>query len=423
LQIDIQVLRDSMSTLELAAVSRREPRTLSRKASFWTAAAVAGLSLWTSAAPTTTYPIYARTWHLSPTATTAIFAVYPIVLVAFLLLFGQVSDYIGRRVTMLYGLAAMTAGLLFFAVAPSVGWVYAGRALMGVGVGLALTPATAAAVEFSAPGKAARASSITTLATTVGLSLATIIGGGLIQYAPAPRHLDFWVLIGVIALVVPFVWMMPRHTKDESQGRWRPRPVRVPKGIRLLYAAAALAVTTSFAFGSVFLALGAQVARDVIGSTNIFVTGLVLAILSATGGLTAILTRGFPATRQVLAGTGFVTSALVLFEVSARTHSLPLFIVTSLLAGISYGLLFAGGLGLVATHAPAHHRGGTVSAVYLVAYVGQGTVALSLGLIATASGLSTALLIGVIAIGVLAILAFAVAATLAVRGNLEAEVR
>ncbi|GAA3580677.1 MFS transporter [Kribbella ginsengisoli] len=412
-----------MTTLELPVVTAREPRTLSRKASFWTAAAVAGLSLWTSAAPTTTYPLYARTWHLTPTATTAIFAVYPIVLVVFLLVFGQLSDYIGRRTTMLYGLAAMLGGVLLFAVAPSVGWVYAGRALMGVGVGLALAPATAAAVEFSARGKAARASSVTTAATTVGLSLATIVGGGLIQYGPAPRHLDFWVLVAVIAAVFPFVWAMPRHTKDESQGRWRPRPIRVPKGIRLLYAAAALAVTTSFAFGTVFLALGAQLARDLIGSTNIFVTGLVLAILSATGGVTAILTRGFPAGRQVLVGTGFVAAALTLLEVSAQTHSLLLFIVTSLLGGVSYGLLFSGGLGLVATHAPAHHRGGTVSAVYLVAYVGQGAVALSLGAIATASGLSTALLLGVLAIGVLTVLAFGVAGLLAVRGNLEAEAR
>ncbi|MDX6263722.1 MAG: hypothetical protein QOH84_5410, partial [Kribbellaceae bacterium] len=35
----------NMTTLELPAVTAREPRTLSRKASFWTAAAVAGLSL------------------------------------------------------------------------------------------------------------------------------------------------------------------------------------------------------------------------------------------------------------------------------------------------------------------------------------------------------------------------------------------
>jgi MFS family permease len=407
----------TMTTLELPVVTQREPRTLSRKGTFWTAAAVAGLSLWTSAAPTTTYPLYARTWHLTPTATTAIFAVYPIVLVVFLLVFGQLSDYIGRRTAMLYGVGALLAGVLLFAIAPSVGWVYAGRALMGAGVGLALTPATAAAVEFSARGKAALASSITTAATATGLALATIVGGGLIEYAPAPRHLDFWVLLGVIALVLPFVWMMPRHTKDESQGHWRPRPIRVAKSIRLLYAASALAVTTAYAFGSVFLALGAQLARDLIGSTNIFVTGLVLAILSATGGLTAIATRRFPAGRQVLVGTGTVVAALALLEVSASTHSLPLFILTSLLGGISYGLLFSGGLGLITTHAPARHRGGTVSAVYLVAYVGQGAVALTLGLIATASGLSTALLLGVLAIGVLAVLTSVVAALLAVRGG------
>jgi len=398
-------------------VTRRAPRTLSRRASFWTAAAVAGLSLWTSAAPTTAYPLYARTWHLTPTATTAIFAIYPIVLVVFLLIFGQLSDYIGRRATMLYGVGALLAGVLLFAIAPSVGWVYAGRALMGAGVGLALTPATAAAVEFSAHGKASRASSITTAATAAGLSLATLVGGSLIQYAPAPLHLDFWVLLGVVAAVFPFVWLMPRHTKDESQGRWRPRPLTVPKGSRLLYAASALAVTTGYSLGSVFLALGAQVARDLVGTSNIFVIGLVLAILSATIGVTAIAARRFPAGRQVVVGAVTTLAALTLLELSATAHSLPLFIVTTVVGGISYGLLFAGGLGLITTHAPAHHRGGTVAAVYLVAYVMQGVVAFTLGLVATASGLSTALLLGVLVIGSLAILAFAVANLLALRGG------
>ncbi|WBQ08180.1 hypothetical protein [Kribbella sp. CA-293567] len=94
-------------------------------------------------------------------------------------------------------------------------------------------------------------------------------------------------------------------------------------------------------------------------------------------------------------------------------------------ASVPYGLLFSGGLGLITTHAPARHRGGTVAAVYLVACVGQGVVALTLGLIATASGLGTALLVGVLAIGVLALLTFAVARYLAVRGasTLVEEVR
>ena len=407
-----------MTTFELPATATAQPRrTLSRRASFWTAAAVAGISLWTSAAPTTAYPLYASTWHLTPTATTAIFAVYPVVLVVFLLIFGQLSDYIGRRATMLYGVGALLAGVLLFAIAPSVGWVYAGRALMGAGVGLALTAATAAVVEYSAQGKASRASSITTAATAAGLALATIVGGGLIEYAPAPLHLDFWVLLAVIAIVFGFVWQMPRHTKDESQGAWRPRPITVAKGIRVLYVASAVAVTAAYAFGSVFLALGAQVARQLIGTENIFVIGLILAIMSVTIGVTAIAGRRFPAGRLVAAGAVATLVDLALLETSAQTHSLPLFMAATVLGGISYGLLFSGGLGLITAHAPAHHRGGTVAAVYLVAYVLQGSIALTLGLVATASGLGTALLLGVIVIGSLAVLVIAAAGALAARGG------
>ena len=62
---------------------------LSRTASFWTAAAVAGLALWASGAPTVVYPLYARAWDLAPSTTTLIFAVYPLVLIPVLLLFGK----------------------------------------------------------------------------------------------------------------------------------------------------------------------------------------------------------------------------------------------------------------------------------------------------------------------------------------------
>ncbi len=400
-----------MTTLELPAnlAHRRKAKPLSRRASFWTAAAVAAISLWTSAAPTTAYPLYAKTWHLTPTATTAIFAVYPVVLVAFLLVFGQLSDYIGRRATMLYGVGAMLAGVLLFAVAPSVRWVYAGRALMGAGVGMALTAATAAAVEFSAEGKASRASSVVTAATAAGLALATIVGGGLIQYAPLPLHLDFWVLLAVIVGLLGFVWRLPRHTKDESRGKWRPRPIAVPQGIRTLYAGAAAAVTTAYAFGSVFLALGAQIAQQLIGTTNVFTIGLILSITSAMIGLTAILARRFPPRRLVLVGAVITLGALALLEYSARAHSLSIFLVTTALAGIAYGLLFSGGLGLINAQAPAHHRGGTIAAVYLVAYILQGAIALALGIVATASGLGTALLLGTIVIGSLGLLVLTVA--------------
>src|SRR5260370_39905993 len=101
--------------------------TLGQRARFWVSAGVVSHTLWTSAAPAVTYPLDAAEWNLSFAVTTAIFAIYPIVVVAVLIFLGDVSDYIGRRETMLLGLAASLIGVLLFVVAPTVSWRFSGR--------------------------------------------------------------------------------------------------------------------------------------------------------------------------------------------------------------------------------------------------------------------------------------------------------
>ena len=141
-----------------------------------------------------TYRLYAEEWHLTHTVTTGIFAIYPVVVVAVLIGFGDISDHIGRRATMLLGLCASLIGAFLFAVAPNVLWLFAGRAFMGVGVGLTAGPSTAALVEFSAEGQSKRAASIAAAAQAFGVAAALLLGGTLSQYAPWPIHLSFWVL-------------------------------------------------------------------------------------------------------------------------------------------------------------------------------------------------------------------------------------
>ncbi|HEY4813322.1 MAG TPA: hypothetical protein VIH58_01525 [Chthoniobacterales bacterium] len=65
---------------------------LGQRASFWIAAAVVVHTLWTSAAPAMSYPLYAAEWRLTPAVTTSIFAVYPLVVVTTLIMFGDISD-------------------------------------------------------------------------------------------------------------------------------------------------------------------------------------------------------------------------------------------------------------------------------------------------------------------------------------------
>lgn len=364
---------------------------LSTRASFWTAAAVAAIALWASGAPSMVYPVYVAEWHITPITVTSIFAVYPISLVVILIAFGSISDYVGRRATLLAGLAAIAVGILVFALAPDIGWLFAGRALQGIGVGLAMAPASAALVEFNRSGNPARASSINAASTALGLTLATVIGGALVQYAPAPAHLTYWVLLVIVAFVFIAVLFMPRRVSgSEPEGRWRPRGIRVPRGLAGVFITAAVAIAAGFSMGAVFLSLGSSIAANLIHTDNAFVAGCVIAISAVLIGTSAIVGRRLQPRSAIIIGGLATAAGMGLLIVSATTASLAFFIAASVVAGAGYGLLFLGGLGLVNRHAPAQHRAQTLSAVYLVAYLTQGLVAVAIGLSATTIGLGSA---------------------------------
>lgn len=367
------------------------PPTLGRRTSFWVAASVVAHTLWTSAAPAMTYPLYASEWNLTTTTTTAIFSIYPVVVVAVLICFGDLSDFIGRRATMLMGLAASLAGILLFAVAPNVATIFVGRILMGIGVGLSASPSTAAMLEFSAKGQSHRASSIATAAQAIGFGSATLIGGAFIQYAPFPTRLNFWALFIVVSFIFCAVWFLPRHTAGETTGRWRPRSVSVPRGIRAIFATSATSVTTAYVLGGMMLSLGAHIARDVIGSSNTLVNGAAITLFALIWAIVGIAAKKMPSRPAMMLGSIASVTAMALLMIASDRHTLPIFLGASAVAGIAYSLMFLGGLGLINRNAPAHHRGATLSAMFLIAYLMQGLVAFGLGAAATAGGLDFAI--------------------------------
>lgn len=372
-----------------------ENRKLGRAGAYWTAAAVALIALWTSGAPSTSYPLYAGLWHLNPVVITAIFGTYPLTLVVVLLTTGSLSDYVGRRVAILLGVLGMLLGTLLFALAVDVEMLFAGRALMGVGVGLALSPASAAVLEFSKPGRERVAASVTTAATALGVVLSTLIGGALVQYGPLPLALDFWVLVAVIAAVGGFALFLPEPSGARSKGRWRPEVnVRVPAGQRIIFTTAALAASVAYMTGGLLLALGASIARELLMVENSLLVGCLLATMFLVAGVCAVVARRLTPRVSMRIGGFLAIAAFVLLVAAATLSSTILFVGAAAAGGAAYATAFSGGLGYVSIHAPVHHRAGVISAFYLAAYASQGSIAVILGLIATFSGLLVAVLVG-----------------------------
>jgi MFS family permease len=366
---------------------------LGRRASLVVSAGVAGHTLWASAAPALTYRLYAQEWHLTHTATTAIFAVFPIAVVVMLVGFGGISDQIGRRAAMLLGLGASLVGAVLFAVAPDVWWVFAGRDCMGVGVGLSAGTSTAAILEFSRHQDARRAASFTMIAQAGGFAAALLVGGALTEYGPWPTRLCFWVFAVLLAALAAATWFLPRHTAGETKDGWRPRMPFVPKDMRRAFATASTAMMAAYTFGVLVLSFGGQVEHDLIGSSNALLNGAILALFPIVLAPVGIFAKALSS--RIALGVGSVASVLGmgLLALAVSRHDLLTYLVATATAGAAYSLLFVGGLGLVNTGS-SHHRGAVFSALYLVGYLSMGALALVLGVIATAWGLGLAVDVG-----------------------------
>ena len=377
-------------------------RTAARRLAFLTAALTAALALWTSGAPSVVYPVYGDAWRVPPATTTLVFGVYPLTLLVVLGLFGGISDRIGRRAAMVLGLALMAVGTVAFALAPGVPVLLLGRALTGAGVGFALSPATAALAEWSAPGRQHLAGAAATASTAFGLTVALVLGGVFVSVVPDPLHASYWPLLGAILVTLLLALRLPAGRRGEGRGV---RVLRVPRPMAGIVAQGALGVAAAYAVGAVVLALGADVVIDLIGTSEPLVIGLVLALSAAVIGVTALLARGLRASRSAPAGAAVMLVGLGLLVAAAATRSLPAFLAAIVATGVGYSLLFAAGVGVAAELAPAEHRAGTVSAVYFAGYAVQAVTAIVLGRVATDDGLLAAVVSGAVVLGLLVVAA------------------
>lgn len=378
-------------------------KNISNKTSFWIVAWVLTISLWSSTASSIEFPVYAAQWHLAKSVTTGIFSISPAVLILVLLLLGNISDYIGRKSTLIIGLVFLLIGALVFANAPSTIWLFIGRALQGIGVGLTAGSGAAALVEFNPTSNKKLPGSINTITQAVGLFLATIIGAALIKYAPAPLYLSYRVLAALVFLSIILCLFLP-HKKVLKAGGWKVQGVKVPPGLWGVYILAALAVATGFANGAVFLSLGAQIARDVVGTKDILVIGTVLSISYLLAAVSATISGRLEPVTAIRSGMSLIILTMVLLIVSAEFHSFFLFILSAILGGLAYGFSAAGGIGLAAISSPAEYRVQFLSAVFVISYFFQGSSGYGGGILTTAYGFSSAIWIMAIIVATIALI-------------------
>jgi EmrB/QacA subfamily drug resistance transporter len=127
---------------------------------------------------------------------------YSLVFASLMLLAGSLSDRYGRRTVMVAGIAVFCAGSLLCALAPGVGWVIGGRAVMGMGAA-ACEPGTLSVIRQLYPDRRERARALGGWSAVSGLSLALgpVVGGVLVGLGGWRDVFWFNLLLGGVLLV------------------------------------------------------------------------------------------------------------------------------------------------------------------------------------------------------------------------------
>ena len=125
-----------MSIPAAATLSPALPR-LSKTAAFYLQASIIVFFLAGSSAPTPLYAVYQAAWGFSPITITVVFGIYALAVLAALLVFGALSDHVGRRPVLLGAAALQALTMALFASAHGVGALLVARVLQGLSTGAA----------------------------------------------------------------------------------------------------------------------------------------------------------------------------------------------------------------------------------------------------------------------------------------------
>jgi MFS family permease len=328
------------------------------------------------------YAVYAQKFGFSTLVLTTVFATYAAVLVPALVLFGGLSDRLGRRVVILGGLGVAAGALLLFTFANGPAWLYGARAVQGLAVGMISGAATAALVELDPRGDRRQAALLAGLAQTGGSAAGPVLAGMLARFAPAPLRLSFAVGLCATAAAAAAVLTVP-EPRDRPRQQWRIEWPRVPPRIRRPFLRVSLTAATVWAAVALYLSVVPSYAGALLQTHNLALLAAIAAIALVSSFATQLVSRRLHTSvrsDQVIGLVALAAGLLVLVAASPL-HSLALLVVGAVTTGAGHGIAFLNAQQELNDIAPEERRGEVTAAFIACIYFLVASAVIATGLL------------------------------------------
>ncbi|MBY8878937.1 MFS transporter [Streptomyces sp. PLK6-54] len=341
-----------------------------------------------SSAPTPLYAVYQHEWGFSPITTTVVFGVYAVAVLAALLVFGKISDHVGRRPLLFTGLAGQIVSMVVFTTASSVSALMIARVIQGVATGVAFGAIGAGLLDVDRR----RGAVANSFAPPLGTASGALAAGLVVQFLPAPTHLVYLLLLGVFALQAVGVALLPETVTRKPGALASMKPeIKLPRAARKPVAIAAPVLFAVWALAGFYGSLGPAITRTLVHSDSVVYGGLALFVLAASAALSALVLRDAPTRTVMSLGVATLVAGVALTLLSIGSGgggalSVTGFFVGGAIAGFGFGAGFQGGIRLVVPLVEPHERAGVLSLLYVVSYLGMGVPAVIGGVLVVHGG-------------------------------------
>jgi hypothetical protein len=250
---------------------------------------------------------------------------------------------------------------------------------------------------------------VNAVAPISGLALGALGSGALVEFAPAPTHLVYALLLVGTGLAALAVALMPETSvrRPGALASLTPSlgiPVRLRPGV---YALVPI-IVASWALGGLYLSLGPSVAVSLFGLSNHLIGGLVVTLLWGTGALTAFALRRWPTSTALGISAVLLSAGTALTLAGVETHAVALGVIGTVVAGGGFGASGLGTFGTLARIAGPGERSELLAAALVIAYLAFSLPAVAAGFATASVGLRPTTVVyslGVVALGVVALAA------------------
>ncbi|AVQ37068.1 MFS transporter [Staphylococcus kloosii] len=353
--------------------------------------------------PTPLYPLYSNVFQLSPLMITVIYAVYAVGVIGGLLVFGQLSDRIGRRYVLIPGIILSIISAIVFLFASNVGLLLLGRVVSGLSAGLFTSTATTTIVNLAPDDKKNQASTIASSVNMLGLGFGPLLCGVLAQYLPYALHLVF--IVDIVLLIPAFIgiWLMPEPIKDKQSFRIKVQKLSVPSNIRGTFIYAVIPVFVGFSMLGLFTAISPNFLGEILNIQNKAIIGLTVFLVFCASTVGQLLFKQKSDYSVLMLGSATLIVGVILVGISLLLSSYVLLLIGAIVSGLGQAFSFRAGLSTVNSVSPQDKQAEITSTFFTIAYIAisipvVGVGLLQLGLAIQGAGLTFSIIVVLLAI-------------------------